>query len=120
MRDRAVDRVLALVVDGLASYRLVKLVRDDRITEPARDAVQDRTGPPEQSKVSYLMTCPWCLSIYFGAALTAGRLRWPRTTDALARTLALSALTGLASQHLDAPAESRDDEPIDVRVLQPR
>ena len=101
MPERGRDRVAALVVDGLASYRLVKLVRDDRITEPARDAVLDRTGPPDQSSLSYLMTCPWCLSVYFGAALTLGRLRWPRATDAVSRVFALSALAGLATQHLD-------------------
>ena len=101
MDERAPDRLTLLLVDGLASYRLVKLVRDDRITEPARDAVQDRTGPPEKSKIAYLMTCPWCLSIYFGAGLTVGRLRWPKVTNAVARTLALSALTGLAAQYLD-------------------
>ena len=95
------DDLTRLLVDGLASYRLMKLVRDDRITQPAREAVQKRSGPPEQSKISYLMTCPWCLSVYFGAALTLGRRRWPTATHAVARTLALSALTGLASQHLE-------------------
>ncbi|WP_188111097.1 DUF1360 domain-containing protein [Nocardioides antri] len=101
MRERGGDRLAGLVVDGLASYRLAKLVRDDRITEPAREAVQKRTGPPEESSLAYLMTCPWCLSIYFGAALTAGRLLWPRATNAVARTFAVSALTGLTTQHLD-------------------
>jgi len=101
MPERAADGLAALLVDGLASYRLMKLVRDDRITEPARAAVQERKGPPEQSKVSYLMTCPWCLSVYFGAALTVGRMRWPRATNAVARTFALSAVTGLLAQHLD-------------------
>lgn len=90
-----------LIVDALASYRLVKLVRDDRITEPAREAVIETHGPPERSKVSYLLHCPWCLSFYFGAALTLGRLRWPRATNAVARTFAISALTGLVNQHLD-------------------
>lgn len=101
MPERAADGMATFLVDGLASYRLMKLVRDDRITESARAAVQARQGPPEQSKVSYLMTCPWCLSIYFGAALTVGRMRWPRSTNAVARTFALSALTGLVNQHLD-------------------
>lgn len=101
MSEPAADRLTGLLVDGLASYRLVKLVRDDRISEPARVAVQDRAGPPDQSKLSYLMTCPWCLSVYFGAALTVSRLRWPRATDAVARTFALSALTGIATQRLD-------------------
>jgi hypothetical protein len=103
----SLDRVAGLLVDALASYRFVKLVRDDRITEPAREAVQERTGPPDQSQISYLMTCPWCLSIYSGAALTLGRMRWPRTTNAVARIFALSALTGIASQHLDSAGGDR-------------
>lgn len=90
-----------LVVDGLACFRLVKLVRDDMITEPVRRAVIAQQGPPDRSKVSYLLHCPWCLSVYFGAALSLGRRRWPRATDVAARTFALSALTGLATQHLD-------------------
>ena len=92
---------MGLLVDGLATYRLVKLVRDDRITEPVRDAVESSQGPPERSKVTYLVNCPWCLSIYFGAALSLGRRRWPTATTLLARTLALSAMTGLATKYLD-------------------
>lgn len=93
-------RSLALVVDALAVYRLVKLVRDDRITERMRVAAIERYGQPEDSKVTYLMHCPWCLSIYLGAAITLSRRRWPRGTALAARTLALSATTGLLSQHL--------------------
>jgi hypothetical protein len=92
---------LALLVDGLATYRLVKLVRDDRITARAREAVEQRQGPPERSDVTYLLSCPWCLSIWFGVALTVSRRRWPSATALLARPLALSALTGLAATHLD-------------------
>jgi hypothetical protein len=93
---------LTLLTDALATYRLVKLVRDDRITEPVREAVESRQGPPERSKVTYLLNCPWCLSFYFGAALSLGRRRWPRQTALASRTLALSSLTGLATQYLDA------------------
>ena len=92
---------MGLLIDALATYRLVKLVRDDRITEPLREAVQESQGPPDQSRISYLVHCPWCLSMYFGAALTLSRRRWPGPTSVLARSLALSALTGLATQHLD-------------------
>jgi hypothetical protein len=91
----------ALMIDMLASYRMVKLVRDDRVFEPVRLHVLDRHGPPERSRLSYLMACPWCLSFYAGAALTLGRARWPRATEAVARVLAISALTGIASQYLD-------------------
>jgi Protein of unknown function (DUF1360) len=101
------DTLSGLVVDALASYRLVKLVRDDRIFEPVRETVVERQGPPERSKLSYLLNCPWCLSFYVGGALTLCRGRWPDATEAVARTLALSALTGLASQHLDQHPEQR-------------
>jgi hypothetical protein len=90
-----------LLVDALASYRLVKLVRDDRIFQPVRESVLDRQGPPERSNLAYLVGCPWCLSFYVGAALTLCRRRWPEATEAAARTFALSALAGLASQYLD-------------------
>ncbi|WP_408897569.1 DUF1360 domain-containing protein [Nocardioides sp. R1-1] len=92
---------LSLAADGLASYRLMRLLRDDRIAAPLRSAVHERYGDVEESKVAYLLQCPWCLSFWFGAGLTLARLRWPRATDVVARTLAISALTGLAAEHLD-------------------
>lgn len=101
LRERTGERLASLLVDSLATYRLVKLVRHDRITEPVRDAVAETHGPPERSKVAYLLDCPWCLSFYFGVALTLGRLRWPRSTEATARVFAVSGITGLASNALD-------------------
>ncbi len=101
MRASADERLIGLLIDSLATYRLVKLVRDDRITEPVREAVVENHGPPEQSQISYLVNCPWCLSFYFGAALTLGRLRFPRATEGVARVFAVSALTGLATGVLD-------------------
>jgi Protein of unknown function (DUF1360) len=95
------DSAVRLLVEGLATYRLVKLVRDDRITEPFRKTIAETQGPPEQSKLSYLLNCPWCLSVYLGAAVTLAGRRWPGTADVLTRTLALSAITGLVTAHLD-------------------
>jgi hypothetical protein len=101
MRASPTERLASLLIDSLATYRLVKLVRHDRITEPMCAAVVENHGPPERSKVSYLIDCPWCLSFYFGAALTVGRLRWPRATEAMARTFAVSALTSVASGFIE-------------------
>ena len=99
-RTSATPELVDLAIDALATYRLVKLVKDDKITEPVRDRVVAAQGPPDQSKVSYLVHCPWCLSIYFGTAITLGRRLWPRPTSLAARVLALSSITGLASTHL--------------------
>lgn len=93
---------MGFFVDALATYRFVKLIRDDKITEPLRDAVEARQGPAERSKTTCQLHCPWCLSFSFGTALTLGRLRWPRSVDVVARSFALSAAVGIASQHLDA------------------
>lgn len=92
---------LDLLIDALATYRLVKLVRHDKVTEPIRDRVLAKHGPPDRSKISYLIDCPWCLSVYFGGALAVGRRLWPGSTSVASRGLALSALTGLATPYLD-------------------
>lgn len=87
-----------LAVDALASYRLTKLIRHDKITQPLRDFVNERHGSPEHSKLAYLVDCPWCLSLYFGVTLALARRRAPRASGVLARGLAISALTGLLAE----------------------
>ncbi|MET3961600.1 hypothetical protein ABIE44_001534 [Marmoricola sp. OAE513] len=82
---------------------MVKLIRDDRVAEPLRAGVRRRYGGIDESKVAYLLQCPWCLSFWFGSALTLGRRRWPGATEMAARALAVSALTGLLSEQLDRP-----------------
>lgn len=57
MSGKPADRVVDLTVDGLATYRLVKLIRDDRITEPLRGKVEEQQGPPERSTITYLLNC---------------------------------------------------------------
>lgn len=94
-------RVWTLAVDTLASYRLAKLLRDDFITQPFRDLLHDRFGPPDRSKISYLFQCPWCMSMYFGVVLGLAHRRSPRVTDVATHALAVSALTGLLAQRAE-------------------
>jgi Protein of unknown function (DUF1360) len=98
------------VVDALATYRLTVLIKDDKITERLRKAVFRRYGHLEDGDVrnpSYLMGCPWCLSIYFGALTVAAEYYAPRVWRPLSRVLALSAATGLLKETLDA-AQQQD------------
>lgn len=84
--------------DALACYRLTKLVLDDRITQSLRERVFARFGDPNQSMVSFLITCPWCASPYAAAGVVAAR-RWaPRAWSPLADVLAMSAVTGLLAE----------------------
>jgi hypothetical protein len=98
LRETETETVLDLLTDSLASYRLTKLIRDDFITQPLRDAVYERSGPPHRSKLSYLVNCPWCLSIYFGFILALARRRAPGLATVVSRSLAVSALTGLLAE----------------------
>lgn len=109
-RQNAATRALDLALDALASYRLTKLVRDDMITQPLRDAVEQRHGPPDRSRVTYLLNCPWCLSVYFGLALALARGRLPGFTRVVSRALAVSALTGLLAERADASRPADQDE----------
>jgi Protein of unknown function (DUF1360) len=92
---------LSLLVDGLATYRLQKLVRDDKITEDLRNAVFHKFGEPHEHKLSYLVTCPWCLSLYAGLGLSFSRMIAPKATNAVARALALSAIAGIMAERED-------------------
>lgn len=108
------EALLDVVFDVLATYRLTTLVKDDKITEDIRNLVWKRYGQPSDEdchKVSYLMTCPWCLSIYFGAVAVLAQMRYPRIWRPVAKALAFSALTGLLSEKR-AEVQASDEEKV--------
>jgi hypothetical protein len=90
---------LGLIVDALAVFRLTKLVNDDEITADLRDKILERFHP-EDTKIGYLITCPWCVSIWAGGAVALARELAPRSWNVAASALAFSALTGLAAEKI--------------------
>jgi len=91
--------VLDLLEDALATHRLTKLVLDDELTRPVREAVW-RRFPPESTRLGYVLTCPWCSSIWVAAGVVAARRASPSLWRPLARVLAASTATGLAFERL--------------------
>ena len=87
------NKLATFVIDSLAVYRLTKLVIDDYITEDLREAVFSRFSP-QQTKIGYLFTCPWCVSIWAGATVFGLRAVDPAKADWLSGVLAASAVTG--------------------------
>lgn len=81
-------------VRAAATWRLTKLVTEDEITRPVREAIDARWPG---SQVSYLVNCPACVSVWAGLAVAV----MPR---ALAGALASSAGT-LAFKWLGEIAE---------------
>ena len=90
---------LELVIYGLATYRLTRLITRDSITEPIREWIW-RRRPPEKSKIGYLFTCEWCMSIWTASPLIASSMI-TAVTDVVAAVLALSAAAGLLTAYED-------------------
>jgi hypothetical protein len=91
------ERLKDLTLDGLAVYRLTRLVTTDRISEPLRDRL---VGHPVLGFVGEGIECDWCVSVWMGAVVAAGR-RWAPELWGVARWgLTLSVVTGLLSDEL--------------------
>jgi len=88
------DGVLTFAVDALTTFRLTRLIVEDEIAAPIREAVWKRYDVSD-SKIGYLLTCPWCVSFWVGAGVVAARYVAPGPWDPVARVLAMSAVTGV-------------------------
>lgn len=81
--------VLDAVTDVLAIARIVRLVQVDEVPfGPARELVLDLG---RDRKITELVRCGWCLSVWVAALVVFARRRWPRAWPILARVLAGSA-----------------------------
>lgn len=83
------------LVSALAVFRITRLIVEDTLFDDQRAALIDWLKAHDHPKVAYLITCPWCSSMYVAAAVViVARYRWWRP---LARVLAASAAAGLLS-----------------------
>lgn len=62
--------LLIVVVTALATARVTRLITEDRILDAPRNAVL--RALPDGHLLAYLLTCPWCVSIYTGTLAAAG------------------------------------------------
>jgi uncharacterized membrane protein len=54
---------LVLAIGSVA--RITRMITTDRIFERARDWLLDRINP--HGMITYMLSCPWCISIYVGS-----------------------------------------------------
>lgn len=59
---------LALALLTLATARATRLIAIDELARPMREWIRDHR--PDGSPLTYLMHCPWCLSIWIATATT--------------------------------------------------
>lgn len=91
--------ILTIILDIVAVIRLTRLINEDVITEPLRDLVWKRFPP--NTKLGYLLTCPWCMSIWAGLAITLLRKASPTLATSVSTILAASQVTGMLAEHLN-------------------
>jgi hypothetical protein len=96
---------LLVLLAVLATARLTRLVARDAISDPARAWLHER-GP---EWLTYLVHCPWCVSIWLGAGVAAATYNWPARWWVVIPLVALTAsyVTG-ALALLTARLEDRD------------
>lgn len=93
--------MIDLVLDGVAAYRLTRLVTTDTITQPVRHrlhaAVESAEAGPVVEKLATLVTCPWCVGVWAGFGVTLARQTW-RGWPTVARALTVASAAAWLAQ----------------------
>lgn len=87
--------LLVFLVLG-ATHRLARLVTEDYVMEWLRDRINRRdrklgNTAEEPGALAYLITCPWCVSMYAAIPVTVGALWWGTNRVVIAVLLVLTA-----------------------------
>lgn len=69
-------QLLSLVLTVGAVVRVTRLLARDVILERPRAAVVKRLMARGRESLAYLVVCPWCLSMYLGAAFAGAWYAW--------------------------------------------
>jgi hypothetical protein len=83
---------VTLIVGALATHRLTRLLVEDEVTEPLRNAAAGRN--PE-GRLAYFARCPWCVSTWVAAGWAALTVTAPSVAAPVGAMLAWSSVTGL-------------------------
>lgn len=95
-----------LMLLGVATYKLGRLISSDRVTSPLRAPFTEYVEPAGASEVKEkvrgtglqraigdLLTCPYCLGPWVGMALAFGMVLKPHTTRLLGGILAAATIS---------------------------
>lgn len=89
-----------IVLLVLAAYRITRLLIEDVIFDAPREAIW-RKFPPETTKIGYLFTCYWCLSLWVAGLVVVLYLLIPVPTLVVAAILAISAVVGMIDHRMN-------------------
>lgn len=87
------NQIISLFIDIMATYRLTKLIVEDRITLEIREKIWEHFPP--NTLLGYLITCKWCTSIWAAIVIFSLRKISPASADIVSGLLTASAATGI-------------------------
>lgn len=104
--------MLNILIDGLAAKRLTRLVHEDEITRTLREHIH--THNPPLPRLSYLIECPICLSVYSSFLVSVCAITFPKASKVLRYALALAELQALYTEYEARRSASHHDfgEPL--------
>lgn len=104
-----------LVLGGLATHKLTRVVTHDWVTAPMRapfvtfkkaksggEVVESSRGGPLRRAVGDLLTCPYCSGPWIGGALLAGLVLKPKATRAFAALFGMVAVSDFLHRAYEA------------------
>jgi hypothetical protein len=89
-----------MLILALSVFRICRLLVEDEILSAPRERFWVKF-PPESSKLGYLLTCYWCLSIWVGVVVILWYIFVPWLAIPVAAVFALSAVAALIDHKLN-------------------
>lgn len=103
------ETVVALTAWTLALARVTRLINADEITDPLRIWVMHKTGV--ESRWSYLIQCPWCVSLWLGMATA-----WLPLSTVDTDPWWMWPILSLAGSHVTGVLAGLDHENVEIEV----
>jgi Protein of unknown function (DUF1360) len=117
-----------VVLISLATHKLSRLVAKDSVTSPLRapftrysepggaaevnEEVRDQ-GSPVRHAIGELVTCPFCLAMWFATALTGGLVLAPKLTRLVATALTATAASDFLQMAYSMAKEAAEGDTPD-------
>jgi len=90
---------LLVILAAFATYRITRFITADALFEPVRERLEALCEDRGWHRLTYLLNCDWCLSIWIAPLPASVIMFWPDNRALILGLiiLTLSAITGLAS-----------------------
>lgn len=81
----------AIILGSLATFRVTRFIMEDRVFDAPRGYLFSKN----KDKLTYFLTCPWCISIWVGLIFALTYLFFPEIFLIATLSLTFSAVTGI-------------------------